>query len=222
MSSSLRADAPGSRRPARLAVLLSGTGRTLENLLGCIEHGELDAEVVAVVSSVPGVRGLQIANHAGVPATVFPRRAYPSDESFSGSIYGWLRPHQPDLILLAGFLRKLVVTPAWTDRILNIHPSLLPETAPYAAGRGLYGERVHAAILAHGDTRSGATVHVVDNTYDGGPVVLREEVPVLSDDTPASLGARVFAAECRLFPAALRHYLSTRSDLLAGSPQRTA
>ena len=86
----------------------------------------------------------------------------------------------------------------------------------------MYGERVHAAILAHGDTRSGATVHVVDNTYDGGPVVLREEVPVLPDDTPASLGARVFAAECRLYPAAIRRYLSARPDLVADSAQRTA
>jgi formyltetrahydrofolate-dependent phosphoribosylglycinamide formyltransferase len=195
-------------------VLLSGTGRTLENLLDVTGRGELAAEVVAVVSSVPDVRGLEIARRAGLPSVVVQRRDFASDDAFSAAIYAWLAPALPDLLLLAGFLRKLVVTAAWTDRILNIHPSLLPETASYAAGRGLYGERVHAAVLAHGDARSGATVHLVDSTYDAGPVVLREEVLVLPDDSPASLGARVFAVECRLYPEAIRRYLAARPDLL--------
>jgi folate-dependent phosphoribosylglycinamide formyltransferase PurN len=183
-------------------------------LLGVTARGELAAEVVAVVSSVPDVRGLEIARRAGLPTLIARRRDFESDEAYSAAIYDWLAPVRPDLLLLAGFLRKLVVTAEWTDRILNIHPSLLPETTAYAAGRGLYGERVHAAVLAHGDTCSGATVHVVDNTYDSGPVVLREEVPVMPGDTPASLGARVFAAERRLYPAAIRRYLAERPDLV--------
>ncbi|HUG61694.1 MAG TPA: phosphoribosylglycinamide formyltransferase [Methylomirabilota bacterium] len=194
--------------PTRLAVLLSGTGRSLANLLRVIEAGELDAAVVAVVSSVAGVRGLEIAEAAGVPSTVVPRRGFSSDAAYSEAIFTWLEPRRPELIVLAGFLRKLVAPPAWEGRILNIHPSLLPETAHYAAGRGLYGERVHAAVLAHGDTTSGATVHVVDNGYDTGPVVLRAEAPVLPGDTPASLGTRVFAIECRLYPEAIRRHLS--------------
>lgn len=205
--------------PTRLAVLLSGTGRTLANLLGVIASGDLDAAVVGVVSSVSEVRGLKIADSAGVPTAVIQRRGYASDAAFSEAIFVWLEPRQPDLILLAGFLRKLVVPPAWHGRILNIHPSLLPETAHYAAGRGLYGERVHAAVLANGDAVSGATVHVVDNEYDTGPVVLRAEAPVLVGDTPASLGARVFASECRLYPEAIRRHLSrgTRDTSQSGT-----
>jgi folate-dependent phosphoribosylglycinamide formyltransferase PurN len=110
-------------------------------------------------------------------------------------------------------LRKLVVTPAWEGRILNIHPALLPESAPYASGRGFFGERVHAAILAHGDAVSGATVHVVDNGYDTGPVVLRATVPILPGDTSATLGARVFEAERRLYPEAIRHYVAAHPGL---------
>ena len=204
----------GPDRVLRVAVLLSGTGRTLENLLTVIERGELDAGVVAVVSSLPGVRGLEIAERAGIPATVLQRRNHASEEAFSEAVYSWLAPHRPDLLLLAGFLRKLVVPPAWEGRILNIHPALLPESAPYAAGRGFFGERVHAAILAHGDAVSGATVHVVDNGYDTGPVVHRATVPVLPGDTPASLGARVFEAERRLYPEAIRRYVAAHPKLL--------
>jgi formyltetrahydrofolate-dependent phosphoribosylglycinamide formyltransferase len=205
----------------RLAVLLSGTGRTLENMLRVIKRGELDAEIVAVVSSIPGVRGLEIAERAGIPATVVQRRTFASEDAFSGAVYSWLAPHRPDLLMLAGFLRKLVVTPAWEGRILNIHPALLPESAPYAAGRGFFGERVHAAVLAHGDAISGATVHVVDNGYDTGPVVLRETVPVLPGDTPASLGARVFEAERRLYPEAIRRYVAAHPELFAASESLT-
>ena len=118
------------------------------------------------------------------------------------------------LTLLAGFLRKLVVTPELDGRILNIHPALLPDSA--AAGQGFYGERVHASVIASGATISGATVHVVDNDYDTGPIVLRSTVPVLPGDTPESLAARVFEAECLLYPAAVRHHIANRQDLFGG------
>lgn len=202
-------------RTLRVAVLLSGTGRTLENFLQVIDRGELDAALVAVVSSLPGVRGLEIAERAAIPAAVVQRRTYDSDEAFSEAVYAWLASHRPDLLLLAGYLRKLVVTPEWEGKILNIHPALLPECAPYAAGRGFFGERVHAAILAHGDAVSGATVHVVDNGYDTGPVVLRATVPVLPGDTPSSLGARVFEAERRLYPEAVRRHVDAHPELFA-------
>ena len=197
--------------PLSLAVLLSGSGRTLENLLRAIAEGELAARVVAVVSSRPDVRGLAIAAHAGLPAFIRRRRDYADDAAYGAAIYAVLAPYQPDLILLAGFLRRLVVPPQWRGRILNIHPALLPDSA--AAGPGFYGERVHTAVLASGATRSGATVHVVDDGYDTGPVVLRTTVPILPDDSPASLGARVFAAECTLYPAAIRHYLALHPEL---------
>jgi formyltetrahydrofolate-dependent phosphoribosylglycinamide formyltransferase len=198
-----------------LAVLLSGTGRTLENLLRVIAAGELGARVVAVVSSVPGARGLRIAEAAGIPAFTVQRRDAPSDAVFSETIYGVLAPYRPDLILLAGFLRRLVVPPALAGRILNIHPGLLPGSP---AGRGFYGERVHAAVLAAGATESGATVHVVDEDYDTGPVVLRTTVPVRPDDTPETLGARVFAAECELYPEAIRRYVAAHPALMGNAP----
>src|SRR5690606_34617495 len=141
----------------RLAVLLSGSGRTLENLLGVIERGELHAEIVTVISSRSGVRGIEIARQAGIPATVIPRKGYPDARSHSRAICTAIEPFEVDLVLLAGYLRQLVIEPAWVGRMLNIHPALLPQAEAYAAGRGLYGERVHAAVLAHGDTVSGAT-----------------------------------------------------------------
>ncbi len=202
-----------------LAVLLSGSGRTLENLLRATETGELAARVVAVVSSVPKVRGLEIAARAGIPHATVRRRDYPDDAAFSSAIYAELAAYQPDLLVLAGFLRKLVVPPRLTGRILNIHPALLPEAGLIAAGQGFYGARVHAAGLASGATTSGATVHVVDNAYDAGPVVQRAVVPVVPGDTPETLGARVFAAECALYPAAIHRYVTDHPELFGRTAQ---
>jgi formyltetrahydrofolate-dependent phosphoribosylglycinamide formyltransferase len=198
-------------RTLRLAVLISGSGRTLENFLKVIGRGELNARVVVVVSSVPGVRGLEIARGAGIPAVTVTRRAFPSEADYSGAIYAEIEPYQPDLILLAGFLRKLVVPAHLEGRMLNIHPALLPESD--AAGPGFYGDRVHTAVLASGAAESGATVHVVDNGYDTGPVVLKARVPILAGDTPESLAVRVFEAECSLYPEAVRQYVASHPVL---------
>lgn len=203
----------GKGAPWRIAVLLSGSGRTLENLLAVIARGELNATVVHVISSKPGVRGLEVAERAGIPHEAVIRRHFPDSVAYSDATFAALAPAQPQLILLCGFLRQLVVPPAWEGRILNIHPALLPQAASYAAGRGFYGERVHHAILEHGDAVSGATVHLVTNDYDEGPPLLQREVPVQPDDTPATLGARVFAAECALYPEALRRYLAAHPEL---------
>jgi phosphoribosylglycinamide formyltransferase 1 len=200
-------------RPWRFGVLLSGSGRTLANLLDVIGRGELDAEVVAVVSSVEGVRGLDIAREAGIPAQVVSRRDAPDVEAYSRAVYDAFSPYGVDLVIMAGFLRRVLVLPGWEGRILNIHPALLPDAVAYAAGRGRYGERVHAAVLAHGDPISGATVHVVTDVYDDGPPLLRAEVPVLPGDTPETLAARVFEAECALYPEAIRQYLAAHPEL---------
>lgn len=207
-------------RPIRLAVLLSGTGRTLENLLASIESGELNAEITMVVSSVPAVRGLAVAEAAGVPIAIIRRRDHTDDVAYSNAISAMIEPAVPDLIVLAGFLRKLVMPDRLAGRILNIHPALLPEAA-FAAGRGFYGERVHAAVLASGAAESGATVHIVDNGYDTGPAVLQERVPILAGDTPETLGARVFEAELRLYPEAIRQYVASRPELFGDLTQTT-
>jgi formyltetrahydrofolate-dependent phosphoribosylglycinamide formyltransferase len=192
-------------RKPRLAVLLSGSGRTLENLIATIDRGELDAEIVAVVSSKSGVRGIEIAEQAGLPVTTIPRKGFADDEAFTTAILEWLAPYEPDLIIHAGFLRKLVIPHTWEGRMLNIHPSLIPESG--AAGKGFYGHRVHEAVILSGALESGATVHVLDNEYDEGPIVMKMRVPVLADDTPDLLAARVFEAECALYPVAIAVYI---------------
>lgn len=201
------------QRPWRLGVLLSGSGRTLENLLREIDEGELHAEIVCVVSSRSGVRGIEVARSAGIPVEVVTRKEHPGVAAQSRAIYAAFEPHFPDLLILAGYLRQLLVDPAWEGRMLNIHPALLPQAEAYAAGRGKFGEHVHAAVLAHGDTVSGATVHVVTDDYDAGRPVLQREVPVLRDDTPSRLAARVFAIECELYPEAIRQYMAAHPGL---------
>jgi phosphoribosylglycinamide formyltransferase-1 len=203
-------------RPWRLGVLLSGAGRTLANLLAVIDTGELNGEVVAVVSSRSDVRGLDVARDAGIPAMVVSRRDAPDVEGYSRRVYDAFARYDVDLIVMAGFLRRVLIFPGWEGRILNIHPCLLPDAAEYAAGRGRYGERVHAAVLEHGDTVSGATVHVVTDVYDDGPPLMRVEVPVLPGDTPETLGTRVFHAECELYPEAIRQYMTAHPELKRG------
>lgn len=200
-------------RPWRLGVLLSGSGRTLANLLDAIAAGELDAEVVCVVSSRTGVRGIEIAREAGIPVSVVTWKGAPDPAQRSRTIFGTMTQHGADLLILAGFLRQLDIAPGWEERMLNIHPCLLPQAEAYAAGRGKYGDRVHAAVLAHGDAVTGATVHVVTPEYDTGPPILQREIPVLPDETPETLAARVFALECELYPEAIRQYTAAHPEL---------
>lgn len=198
-------EADPGRTPV-LAVLLSGGGRTLANLIERSQAGTLPARVGVVISSVADAGGIEIARRAGIPAAALVRKDFASDQAYSDAVFGELAPYQPALIVLAGFLRKLAVPAEWEGRILNIHPALLPEMAS-ASGRGFYGERVHRAMLESGQTISGATVHLVDNGYDTGPVYMRQSVPVEPDDTVETLAARVFAAECELYPRAIAKYL---------------
>jgi len=199
--------------PPRFGVLLSGTGRTLANFLDRIEDGRFNGEIAAVVSSVPDAGGLEIARNAGIPAITVQRRNYENDLEFSNAIYEEVEGYSPDLLLLCGFLRRLVVPSRWESRILNIHPALLPEMS-FAAGRGMYGDRVHAAVLDHGSTRTGASVHVVENVYDSGDVVATAEIDVIPTDTVKDLASRVFEVECDLYPRAVTEYLKTHPQLI--------
>lgn len=199
--------------PWNLGVLLSGAGRTLDNLLDVIGRGELDAGVSVVISSVPDVRGLDVAAAAGVPNVVIRRGDHGSLRSYSAAMYEQLIAHDVDLIVMAGYLRKMSIFPGWEGRILNIHPCLLPDAGHYAAGKGRFGERVHAAVLANGDTVTGATVHLVTDDYDEGPPLARVEVPVLAGDTPGTLGTRVFQAEKVLYPVTIRDYMNAHPEL---------
>jgi formyltetrahydrofolate-dependent phosphoribosylglycinamide formyltransferase len=173
--------------------------------------GSLPVKIVAVVSSTPGAGGLAVAARAGIPAHTIARGDFASDDDFGNAVFATIAPTRPELIVLAGFLRRLPVPPAWEGRILNIHPALLPESG--VAGRGYYGDRVHAAVLASKASQSGATVHIVDNDYDTGPVVMRRVVPVHPGDTVEDLAARVFAAECQLYPEAIASYVRDHPQL---------
>jgi len=176
----------------RIAVALSGRGSNLEALLSALGPGAR-AQVALVVSDRAEAAGLDHARDRGIPAQVLSQPA-DGDE--------WLRllwRFQIDLVVLAGYL-KLVPAPviaAYRGRIINIHPGLLPEFG----GKGMYGLRVHQAVLASGAQESGATVHLVDEVYDHGAVLAQARVPVLSGDTPDTLAERVLAVEHRLLPA---------------------
>jgi phosphoribosylglycinamide formyltransferase 1 len=184
----------------QVAVLLSGTGRTLENLLAWRERGALEIDIPIVISSRARVRGLEVAQAAGIEAHVVSRREHLTPAAMSARIAELIAPHDIGLLLLAGFLSQLEILPDWEGRMLNIHPSLLP----LFGGHGLYGSRVHAAVLESGMKVTGCTVHFVNAEYDAGPIVLQRCLPVREDDTPETLGARVFAAECEAYPEAIR------------------
>jgi len=184
-------------------VLLSGGGRTLLNLLDAIEHGRLEAEVARVISSRRDAAGVERARAAGLEVDVLRPRDFPEPAAFAAEQTRRILAERPDLVVMAGYLVHYPVPPALAGRILNIHPSLLPRHG----GRGLYGEHVHAAVLAAGDRESGCTVHVVDDEYDHGPIVAQRRVAVLPGDTAETLAARVFEAECALYPQAIADYL---------------
>ena len=189
--------------PFRLVVLISGSGTTLQNLIDRIAAGELPAAIVGVVASRAGIFGIERARRAGLSVTIVDRK--PAG-SFSERVFAAVRPTQPDLVILAGWLHLLTIPPDFENRVLNIHPSLLPAFG----GPGMYGRHVHHAVLTSGAKVSGCTVHYADNTYDTGPVVLRREVPVLASDTPESLAARVQVAECEAYPEAIRRIMDLR------------
>lgn len=187
-------------RPVRLAVLLSGEGTSLENLFERAEAGTLPARVSLVVSSKEGAGGLARARRRGVPAVAVPRRKHPDVGPFNDALHAVLADHEVDLVALLGFLSPFETRGRFDGRALNVHPALIPAFC----GRGYYGRRVHQAVLEAGVKVSGATVHFVDAEYDHGPIILQEAVPVLDDDTPESLAARVQAVERRLVPEAIR------------------
>ena len=193
--------------PLRLGVLLSGGGTTLQNLLQRSRDGRLpEAAVACVVSSRADAFGLERARRAGVPALAVERKACASRGEFSQRILDACRSAGVDLVCLAGFLQLLESPPDFAGRVMNIHPALLPAFG----GKGYHGLKVHQAALEAGVKVSGCTVHFADNEYDHGPIILQRVVAVEDDDTPETLQARVFAAECDAYPEAIRLFAQGR------------
>ncbi|HET9316976.1 MAG TPA: phosphoribosylglycinamide formyltransferase [Vicinamibacteria bacterium] len=191
-----------SRRPGRVGVLISGRGSNLQALLDAAAADRLGGQVAVVISNVAEAAGLERARRAQVPAVVEDHRGR-SREDQDRAMLEHLRAHDVSLVCLAGYMRLLspVLIRAFPDRVLNVHPSLLP------AFPGLDAQ--HQA-WEHGVKVSGATVHLVDEGLDTGPIVLQEAVPVLADDTPQALAARILEAEHRIYPQAVRLVLSER------------
>jgi phosphoribosylglycinamide formyltransferase-1 len=180
-----------------MAVLISGRGSNLQSIIDAIATGRLDARIAVVVSNRADAAGLTRAHDAGIEALCVLAREYPDRDAYDGAIVERLRAREVDLVCLAGFTR-LVGRPlleAFPNRILNIHPSLLP------AFPGLDAQR---QALEHGVLITGATVHLVNEDLDAGPIVLQAAVPVLDDDTVETLSARILAEEHRLYPEAIR------------------
>jgi phosphoribosylglycinamide formyltransferase 1 len=184
----------------RIAVLISGGGTTLRNLIDKIDAGLLPVEIGLVISSSPGARGLQFARDANIPSAVVERKAFADQDAFSREIFDRCRGAKTDLVVMAGFLKRVTIPEDFSFRVVNIHPALIPAFC----GEGFYGHHVHEAVLNYGAKLTGCTVHFADNQYDHGPVIVQRSVPVLDDDTPETLAARVFEAECEAYPEALR------------------
>lgn len=194
-----------SEPPIRLGVCVSGGGTTLQNLIDRIADGSLRAEVVQVVSNRPGVGAIPRAEAAGIPVEVV-TRVGKDLEAFSSAIFELFRRQRVDLVILGGFLALVQIPDDYNGRVINIHPALIPAFC----GRGFHGEAVHRAAIEIGVKVSGCTVHFADQTYDTGPIILQRVVPVLDDDTPATLAARVFEAECLALPDAISLYAEGR------------
>jgi phosphoribosylglycinamide formyltransferase-1 len=190
----------------RLAVLLSGSGTTLQNLLDRCADGRLDARVAVVVSSKADAFGLERARRAGVPAHVVERKGCTSRAEFSRRILDHARAAGAELVCMAGFLQLLEVPEEFRNRVMNIHPALLPAFG----GKGYHGLHVHQAVLEAGVKVTGCTVHFADNEYDHGPIIAQRAVDVKDDDTPESLAARVFEQECEAYPEAIRLFAAGR------------
>jgi len=184
-------------RPMRLGVLASGSGSNLQAILDACSQRRIPAEVAAVLCNVPGARALQRARDAGVPAILLPHGEHARREDYDARLVAELRAHRVELVCLAGFMRIVtdVLLSAFPQRVLNIHPSLLP------AFPGMHGVR---QALRAGVRVSGCTVHLVDLGTDSGPILIQAAVPVLDGDTEESLAARILAQEHRIYPRAIQ------------------
>lgn len=199
-------------RPIRLGVLISGGGTTLSNFQTQIRAGKLAAEIPIVVASRANCAGVERARQAGLNCAVVSRRDAVGVREFSEAIFEHCRDANVDLVVLAGFLSLVHIPDDFTGRVLNIHPALIPAFC----GQGMYGHHVHEAVLAKGAKISGLTVHFADNEYDHGPIILQRSVPVHEDDTPDTLAARIFEAECEAYPEAIRLFAAGRLEIDQG------
>lgn len=192
----------------RLAVFVSGTGRTLRNLASHIGDGTLSAQLALVLASSP-CPAAEWAAAQGIDTIIKPGNLSQQD------LLAITQQHRIDYIALAGYLRLLPIPETLNGRVVNIHPALLPEFG----GKGMHGLNVHRAVIEAGKTTSGCTVHLCDSHYDTGPILAQASCPVLADDTPQTLAARVFQLELELYPKALQTLVTSNASPLPEEPR---
>ena len=194
-----------------IAVLISGTGRTLKNLIDQAEAGKLDVDIRLVVSSSDRVKGLQFAEQNNIPIAIVKSSEFQTTQEFSDAVFDACRAAKVQYVAMAGYLKLLAIPDDFTNRVLNIHPSLIPSFC----GENYYGRRVHDAAIRRGVKVSGATVHFVDNEYDHGPILLQKTVPVYDNDTVDDLSDRVLTeAEFVAYPEALQLLAEKRVEFV--------
>ena len=195
--------------PLRLGALLSGGGRTVLNLADRIADGTLAAEIARVIASRGDIAGVQRARARGLEVRVADHRDYESPDRLHDTITSWLVECDVQLVCLCGYLHWFRLDEPFRGRAMNIHPALLPDFG----GKGMYGLRVHRAVLAAGAKVSGCTVHFLDDQYDHGPIILQRECPVLPGDDEQALADRVFEQECNAYPQAIGLFADRRLRL---------
>jgi len=194
-------------KPLRLGILVSGGGTTMQNLAEVIARGELNAQIACCIASNQECFAIERAKKLAIPVEVISRKQSGTLDTFSDHIAATLRRHHVDLVLMAGFLSLWKIPHDFSGRVMNIHPALLPKFG----GKGMHGEKVHEAVLAAGETQSGCTVHWATDDYDSGPIIVQKKVPVLPGDSPHSLAARVFEAECEAYPEAVQLFIAGKA-----------
>jgi len=196
----------------RIGILLSGGGRTMTNIQKEIEDGCLNAEIVVVISSLSNVRGVQLAQGLGFDPVIIRKKDHPDIEQFSGEIAKVLDDAKVDLVLQAGWMCLWQIPANYENRVMNIHPALLPAFG----GQGMYGHHVHEAVIKTGCKVSGCTVHFCTNEYDAGPIIVQRTCEVKDDDDADALATRVFEQECLAYPEAIKLFLEGQLKAEAG------
>ena len=189
-----------------LAILISGGGTTLQNLIDGINDKTLNANIQIVISTAPDTHGIKRAEQNSIPVAIVERKGFDNSDNFSNTIINEIEKYSVDLIILAGFLHLFKIPDKYTGKVMNIHPGLIPSFC----GKGYYGHHVHEAVIESGVKVSGCTVHFVDNEYDCGPIIIQRVVQVHEDDSPETLAQRVFKEECIAYPEAINLFAEGR------------
>ena len=180
----------------KIAVLISGGGTTLKNLLEFRRQGRLLADIVQVISSNPSANGNSFATDNSIPLEIIERSSFETTSAFSKAIFDVCKHANVNLVVMGGFLKRVRIQPEFENKVINIHPSLIPAFS----GKGFYGSRVHKAVIEYGCKVSGCTVHFVDDQYDHGPIIAQRSLNIDSSETTESLAQRVFQLECQVYP----------------------